>query len=103
MSQFSVYVNPNTDTAGAFPYLVDVQNQLLANLSTRIVIPLANSSADDAITNLCPVIKIKNQCCVLLTQQIACIPASVLQTSVCSIEKQRYEILNALDFAITGI
>ena len=103
MSQFSVYANPNKDTAGAFPYLVDVQNRLLENLSTRIVIPLASSSAKNTIANLCPVIKINNQRCVLLTQQIACIPASALLTPVCSIEEQRHDILNALAFAITGI
>lgn len=103
MSQFSVYANPNKDTVGAFPYLVDVQNKLLENLSTRIVIPLTGDSTDDAITNLCPIIKIKNHRCVLLTQQITCVPAAILQTLVCSIEEQRYEILNALDFAITGI
>jgi len=103
MSQFSVYSNPNKDTAGAYPYLVDIQNQLLENLSTRIVIPLASSPVDDAIANLCPVIRIKNRRCVLLTQQIACVPAAVLKAPVCSIEDQRYEILNALDFAITGI
>jgi len=103
MSQFSVYSNPNTDTIGVFPYLVDVQNNLLENLSTRIVIPLARKSTHDAIDNLCPIITINNHRCVLLTQQIACVPVSVLQSLVCSIKEQRYEILNAMDFAITGI
>lgn len=103
MKQFSVYANPNLDTVDTFPYLVDVQNKLLKNLSTRIVIPLTSRSSEDVITNLCPIITINNRPCVLLTQQIACVPASILQTFVCSIEDQRYEILNALDFAITGI
>ena len=102
MNQFSVYANPNKNTAKAFPYLVDVQNKLLGNLSTRIVIPLASSPANDAIANLCPVITVNNRPCVLLTQQISCVPVSILKTLVCSIEDQRYEILNALDFAITG-
>jgi len=103
MDQFSVYANPNSDTAKAFPYLVDVQNKLLENLSTRIVIPLAIHSADEVIADLCPIVTIRDRHYVLLTQQISCVPASILQTLVCSIEDQRYEILNALDFAITGI
>ncbi len=103
MSQFSVYPNPNKETAGVIPYFVDVQNKLLENLSTRIVIPLASSTGDNVIEHLCPIVRVENRPCVLLTPQIACIPVSVLQTPVCSVENQRYEILNALDFAITGI
>ena len=39
MSQFTVHENLNKETRNSVPYLVDVQNDLLEDLHTRVVIP----------------------------------------------------------------
>ena len=45
MPQFDVYRNENPGTCEEFPFLVDVQAELLEELATRVVVPLAKSEA----------------------------------------------------------
>lgn len=70
MAQFFVYENTNRATKKTYPYLLDIQSNLLADLRTTVVIPpspvaIAGSAA---IAKLCPVLKINRQACVALTQ-----------------------------------
>src|SRR3546814_9118857 len=76
MSQFSVYPNSNRDTRARIPWLLDVQNSLLNDLTTRLVIPLCHAAAMKGaiIHQLMPVLNIKGKDCVLLTPQMAGIP-----------------------------
>lgn len=41
MSQFTIYRNHNARTKNRIPFLLDVQSDLLSDLGTRVVIPLA--------------------------------------------------------------
>ncbi len=105
MSQFTLYENENKNSKKAYPYFVDVQNDLLDDLNSRLVIPLSpyellnNTNAK----KLCPIIEIKKEPCVLLAQQMTSVPRSILKKKVTSLEKFRYEILGAIDLLITGI
>jgi len=45
MAQFDVYTNLNPVTKRTIPYLLDIQTDLLNNLTTRVVIPLYSVSA----------------------------------------------------------
>ena len=45
MTQFSVYRNKNPRTKTTFPFLVDIQSDLLEPLNTRVVVPLTRSAA----------------------------------------------------------
>jgi len=40
MPQFDVYPNPSRITKEASPYLVDIQNEVIDELATRLVVPL---------------------------------------------------------------
>ena len=40
MPQFTVHRNPNPGSKAAYPLLLDVQSDLLADLGTRVVVPL---------------------------------------------------------------
>ena len=42
MAQYDIYKNTNKNTKETFPYLVDIQNQIIADLATRLVIPLGS-------------------------------------------------------------
>lgn len=44
MPQFAVYGNINPATRAAVPLLLDVQSDLLAELGTRVVVPLYPAS-----------------------------------------------------------
>ncbi len=60
MSQFTVYKNKNPKTKKIFPYLLDIQSDLLDQIRTTIVIPLGKYSTikDQLITKLCPIVEI---------------------------------------------
>lgn len=100
-----LYENENKNSKKAYPYFVDVQNNLLDELNSRVVIPLSpyESLNKTNAKKLCPIIEIKKQRCVLLTQQITSVPRSILKKKVSSLEEYRYEILGAIDLLITGI
>ena len=104
MAQFTVYENINEDTKNAIPYLLDVQNDLLSDLNTRVVIPMCLSKAlgNKPISNLSPVFKIDGSEYILLTPQLAGIPLQELGSAVRDLSEFRDQFINALDFLFTG-
>lgn len=103
MAQFDVYINPNLATKQSIPYLLDVQADLLNNLTTRVVVPLITVSAmGKAAKHLNPQFKIKRTSVVMSTAELAGVNLHVLGEKVCSLKEQRNEIIAALDFLFTG-
>lgn len=105
MPQFDVYKNPSKATKRAYPYIVDIQNALLDDIATRIVVPLCSpgSIIKQGMKNLTPEIKYNGKTYFLAIPQIASIPTSVLKNRDGTLAQFRNEIISALDFAITGI
>jgi toxin CcdB len=105
MPQFSVYKNKNAKTRSTYPYLVDVQSDLLSDLGTRVVVPLAKrtASAKKPIKNLMPVVSVDGQEFVMMVQLLAGVGKGELGTPVASAGQHRGEVVAALDFLITGI
>jgi toxin CcdB len=105
MSQFSVKKNRDKRSRNVYPYFVDVQNSLLSDLNTRLVIPFAKPSSlnNTAVERLCPVIPINGSDYVLLSHQLTSVPISTLSKEEVSIESFRYGVLDAIDMLITGI
>lgn len=103
--QFYVYSNTNPASKGQFPYLLDVQNSLLADLKTRLVIPLTAQAnfRTGVISKLCPVFNINGETFVALTQQMAGIELRLLGAEVADLSAYRTEIIAAIDFAVVGI
>ncbi|OGU08422.1 MAG: plasmid maintenance protein CcdB [Geobacteraceae bacterium GWC2_58_44] len=103
MAQFDVYQNPNPDTVRVFPYLIDVQADLLCKLPTRVVVPLVSVSMLNKTTpELNPQLEIEGVKVLMLTAQIAGVAVSSLETKVCSLKDRRSDILAALDFLFVG-
>ena len=100
MTQFDVFINQNPDTNTQIPYLLNIQNDILNNLSTTVVVPLILNIK--SIYHLNPTFLIENKKVVMSTTEIGSIPVSYLGDKVCSLTKERREILNAIDFLITG-
>ena len=105
MAQFDVYTNPSKSSRAAFPFIVDIQNTLLSDIKTRIVIPLGKFSHfnHERMHGLTPLVTYEDEKFVLLTPQIASIPAKLLKSPVGSLEHLRDDVIASLDFAITGI
>jgi toxin CcdB len=105
MAQFTVCRNKNPQTRSAVPFLLDIQNDLLDDLETRVVVPLSplTSMKGRILRTLTPVLEIEGERFVMLTPQMAGIPKSELGAPVTRVEQHRFEIIAAIDFLLTGI
>lgn len=105
MSQFDVYVNPSLSTREAFPYIIDIQNPLISEIATRMVIPLGKMSYfnSEQMKRLTPIVEYENEKLLLLTPQIASVQTNRLKNPVGSLSHFRDEIIASLDFAISGV
>ncbi|MCL4184436.1 MAG: CcdB family protein [Burkholderiaceae bacterium] len=104
MPQFDVYRNPDTSSRARFPFLLDIQSDLLDSLATRVVVPMA-SAANDAtpMSQLMPVFEVEGQRVVLRTTEIAGVPRKAVGRHVTSLAGHRHEIVAALDVLISGV
>lgn len=103
MAHLDVFRNPDATTASVIPYVVDVQSELLADLPTRVVIPLAYPEAiETPILRLNPKVGVGDTALVVLTQDMASVPSRLLRNPVANLSPQRAEIVAALDFLFTG-
>lgn len=85
--------------------VVDVQADLLRNLSTRVVVPLAlrASAAKEELPRLKPSIGVGGKKYILLTTELAAVPLERLGDPIANIEgAHRYQIIAALDFLFQG-
>lgn len=105
MTQFDVYKNPSKSTRRFMPYLVDIQNPFLSDLSSRLVIPLGFKSSfkNEVMNSLTPEVLYDEEPLLVLTPQMSSVPSSVLRNPIGSLAHFRSEIINSLDFAISGI
>ena len=75
MAQFTVYANANAQTKHLYPYLLELQSNLLSELATCVVLPLTllNQHSQLAITRLTPVITIAGEDYLMQTMQLSAI------------------------------
>jgi toxin CcdB len=104
VAQFTVYKNKNPRSKSTFPFLVDVQSDLLEPLQTRVVIPLTKVAglAKKPVGHLTPTLKFEGDIYVLVTPQLAGIARSDLGVVSGSLMGERQTILAAIDFLLTG-
>ncbi len=105
MGQFFAYKNPNPATRTQYPYLLDIQSNLLSGLRTTIVIPLTPSklAAPMSLTRLNPTIVMDGKSFVVMTQEIAGVDRNQLGAQAYDLSSYRSEIIAALDFLFSGI
>jgi len=105
MAQFDIYENPNKKSRTAYPFIIDMQNNIVDDLASRIVAPLALYSKfkEQEIKKLTPRVSYKGQEFLILIPQITSMPAKLLKEPIGSLSHLRDEIIGALDFAIIGI
>jgi toxin CcdB len=105
MPQFTVHRNPNPGSKAAYPLLLDIQSDLMADLGTRVVVPLCRISAmkGKSITTLTPVVEIEGEPYIMLAPQLAGVSRKQIGVAVADLRECRNEIIAALDLLITGI
>lgn len=104
MAQFSVYRNESTHTKEIYPLLVDVQAELLQDLRTRAVIPLAKSEelTDFPLMYLTPIVNFTGESYVLMTPLLAAVAVTELGSQLGSVADQERVITRALNFLFEG-
>jgi toxin CcdB len=105
MAQFSVYRNKDKGTQAHTPLVLDVQSDLIVDLTTRVVIPLRLATAlnGQIMQILTPKCEIENNVYVIITPQLAGISIKQLGEKVADLSQQRDDIIAALDLLLTGI
>ena len=100
MAQFDVYKNENDQTNQKVPYLLDVQNDILDSINTRVVIPLVKDMKD--FKGLTKEFIIENQKVYLITSQLSAVHKNELKTKVTTLQNQKEDVKNSIDFLIYG-
>ena len=103
--QFDVFDNPSPRMRDVYPYVVDVQSDLLSALDTRMVVPLAITTlaAKDMPRRLCPVLTVNGQSLMLVPFEAAPLDKRLLRTEVTSVRDRSHEIIAAMDSVLSGI
>ena len=104
MAQFDVYVNPQPESRRFVPYIVDVQSQLIDQLTTRLVMPLSRVGTQQGSlpVNLCPVVEVAGEALSLMPQLAAPFPARLLKKPVLSLAHRAAEVTGAMDAVLSG-
>ena len=105
MGQFCVYKNPSPGTRTQYPYLLDIQSNLLSELRTTIVIPLMpyKIAASISLSKLNPTFVLDGESFTAMTQDIAGVDRKQLSAKVHDLSAYRSEIIAAVDFVLSGI
>ena len=103
--QYDVYVNPSPRMRDEYPYVVDMQSDLLSALATRMVAPLAVTevASTNLPTRLCPVFVVKGQKLILLPHEAAPLDKRLLKTRVVSLRDRAHDMVAAADAVMSGI
>ena len=104
-SQRDVYKNKNPQSKSIYPFLVDIQSELLSDLQTRVVVPMTKLTAlrKQPIRDLTPVVDMGGSSYLLLVPQLAAVATKELGEKVGSVAVHRDEIVAAMDFLVTGV
>ncbi|WP_166835949.1 CcdB family protein [Rheinheimera pleomorphica] len=105
MAQFTAYANSNPVTHEQYPYLLDIQSELLSELKTTVVIPLspADLVGTISLSRLNPALTLNGEQLIAMTQDLAGIDRRQLGAVADDLSTYRSEIIAALDFVISGI
>jgi toxin CcdB len=105
MAHFHAYENHNPASRERYPYLLDIQSDLLGELRTTVVVPLcpADQAKSLRISYLNPCIEIDGEHYIAMTQELAGIERKRLGKAACDLSMYREQIVAAVDFLMTGI
>lgn len=100
--QYTVY--RHSGNSQDYPYLLDVQSDIIDALKTRLVIPLfpVSKLRSKQPVRLCPVLEIEGREYLVMTHEMASVRQTLLGGEVVNVEHHRKTIKDAIDFLIDG-
>ncbi len=105
MAQFTVYQNKNKATLAAYPFLLNIQNNLLASMQTCVVVPLTplQTMAHPPMSKLTPILSVQGQDYCMITPQLAGIHKRELGAEIETLTAYQNDIIAAVDFLLSGV
>ncbi len=100
--QFDVFGNPSLSSAAAFPFVVVLQSNWVAETSSVIVAPLVEPDRAKTLARLYPEFEVEGRRFALAVTDLAAIKRSLLMRRITSLDGQRDRIIVALDMLFTG-
>jgi toxin CcdB len=98
MARFDVYVHPDLQLRKTTPFLLDVQNEFLDGLTTRVIIPMRiGSSFAMRARDLNPAFTIAGKEVVLDTAAMAAFPSLQLKRPTQNLKSEAETVTTALD------
>ena len=98
MARFDVYPHPDAVLRKKTPYLLDVQNNHISRIATRVVVPMRPASLfAQPMRDLNPKFEIAGKEVVLDTAALAAISSAELKRPVLNLASQSAAIVAALD------
>lgn len=98
MARFDVYANPDKADRKWVPFVLDIQNDHLLGLETRVVVPLWTPEALPLkVGRLNPELQVDGRKVVMDSASLGAIPTAELRRPVVNLEDHRREIQDALD------
>jgi len=102
--QYDVYLNPSPQSTHIYPYVVDVQSDLLSFLKTSMTVPLKSyKSRVDSPKNLTPVFNVLGEEMLFISFFAQAMDKKHLKQSVCSLSQHASEIVNVMNCILSGI
>lgn len=98
MARFDVYANPIARERRETPFFLDVQNDYINGLATRIVIPLRREAEfGPRAQRLNPCVVVDEETLVLDTAALGAVPLNLLKRPVGNLRAHQGDITIALD------
>lgn len=98
MARFDVYANPDAAERKQVPYMLDVQNDFLRGLETRIAVPLWSANYFPLrAKGLNPELEVAGKKVVMDTASLGAIPMGELRRPVANLAREQLLIQDALD------
>lgn len=100
--QYKIY--RNNGNGKVYPFLLDVQSDIIGELSTRLVIPLLprEKMKSSPVERLTPLLSVDGKEYLLMIHEMASVRLAQLGPEVMDVHNQRHIIKNALDFLLDG-
>jgi toxin CcdB len=98
VARFDIYANPFPEDRTHTPYVLDVQNDHLGPIASRVVIPLRSARSFGPVARgLNPSLEIDGKAVVLDTASLASVQTGLLKKVVGRADRHQLEIVDALD------
>lgn len=98
MARFDVYRHPDAAFRKITPFLLDVQNDYIGGIQTRVVLPMRSAGlVPMPMRDLNPTLEVEGVAVVLDTAAIGAVPLSELRSPVANLRGRSDLILDALD------